>query len=283
MSDQRCSKYSDCALCDLAQEQIFKYRTYSKRVILPTDECLQNTMYFLLKGRVQVTSEEHPNTVFGSGQFILQPIGSTVSFTILEPVECIIYLFDQPMSVCNERYTKGLLIAGDSPLVPIVKTMCLPLFHFLEGMKMYLNDSMLCTNFLSAKRSELVYLLTCYYTVKEMGAFYAPIYRYTKSFQYFVLQNYQQAKNVETFASLGGYSVSTFRRLFKDAFGEPVYQWMLKKKCQEMYNDLTKTDLPISEICYKYGFESLSNFSHFCRTNLGKSPRVIRSGANEIL
>ena len=94
---------------------------------------------------------------------------------------------------------------------------------------MYLNDDLLCAGFLNAKRTELVYLLNCYYTLKELAAFYSPIYRYSKSFRYFVMQNYMKVKDVEAFAQMGGYSTPTFRRLFKETFGEPAYQWMLKR------------------------------------------------------
>lgn len=106
-------------------------------------------------------------------------------------------------------------------------------------------------------------------------------YRYSQTFRYFVMQNYLKAKDVESFAQLGGYSTITFRRLFKDTFGEPAYQWMTKKKCLDIQNDLITTNASISEICYKYGFESLSNFSHFCRANFGKSPRAIRNERDE--
>ena len=161
-----------------------------------------------------------------------------------------------------------------------------PKFPLIESsgknlLKLYLNDDLRCSGLMQAKRSEMVYLLNCYYPIKELAAFYAPIYRYSHSFQYFVMQNYQKAKDVETFAQLGGYSVPTFRRIFKDTFGEPAYQWMLKRKCQDIHNDLIMTELSISEICYKYGFESLSNFSHFCRANFGQSPRSVRSLKDE--
>ena len=119
------------------------------------------------------------------------------------------------------------------------------------------------------------------YTLKEIANFYAPIYRYSQTFRYFVMQNYLKAKDVESFAQLGGYSTTTFRRLFKETFGEPAYQWMTKKKCLDIQNDLITTNASISEICYKYGFESLSNFSHFCRANFGKSPRAIRNERDE--
>lgn len=245
--------------------------------MIPEERCLQNTLYFLLKGTVQVNSEEHPNTLFSAGQFILQPIGSKVGFKIIESCECILYLFERPINICNDRFNKGSSIAEATRTESIVMDMCPPLRYFVEGVRMYLNDDLLCAGFLQAKRTELVYLLNCYYTLKELAAFYSPIYRYSKSFRYFVMQNYMKVKDVENFAQLGGYSTPTFRRMFKETFGEPAYQWMLKKKCEDIQNDLTTTELSISDICYKHGFESLSNFSHFCRANFGQSPRALRS------
>ena len=279
--DLRYTKFTDCASCAEYRKQIFKYRSYPKGIILPQERCMQNTLYFLLKGSVLVNSEEHPNTIFSEGQFILQPIGSKVEFKVLEACECILYLFERPINVCSERFNKGASIAETARTESVVLDMCPPLRFFVEGMRMYLNDELLCAGFLQAKRTELVYLLNCYYTLKDLAAFYSPIYRYSKSFRYFVMQNYMKAKDVEAFAQMGGYSTPTFRRLFKETFGEPAYQWMLKKKREDIQNDLTTTEMSISEISYKYVFESLSNFSHFCRTNFGQSPRAIRTQRGE--
>lgn len=208
-------------------------------------------------------------------------IGSRVEFHILESTECILYLFETPQNICTDRFNKGLELAKESPMLPVVMDMCFPLRLFINGLKMYLNNELLCVEFLKAKQTELYFLLNCYYTLKEIAYFYAPIYRYSQTFRYFVMQNYLKAKDVESFAQLGGYSTTTFRRLFKDTFGEPAYQWMTKKKCLDIQNDLITTNASISEICYKYGFESLSNFSHFCRANFGKSPRAIRNERDE--
>ena len=73
-------------------------------------------------------------------------------------------------------------------------TMVPPIQLFIEGMKLYLNDDLRCSGLMQAKRSEMVYLLNCYYPIKELAAFYAPVYRYSHSFQYFVMQNYQKAR-----------------------------------------------------------------------------------------
>lgn len=281
MPEAICQKYTDCSSCSHYQKQLFKYRSYPKGIMIPKERCSQNTIYFLISGRVLVNSEEHPETVFYDGQFILQPIGSRVEFRILEPTECIIYLFEAPQSICLDRFNKGVELAKESPIQPLVMDMSFPLRLFINGLKLYLNNDLLCSEFLKAKQTELHFLFNCYYTLKEIASFYAPIYRYSKTFRYFVMQNYMKAKDVDGFAKLGGYSTPTFRRLFKESFGEPAYQWMMKKKCQDIHNDLTTTDMPISEISYKFGFESLSNFSHFCRANFGKAPRSIRAEREE--
>lgn len=284
MIDVICQKFTDCSSCAHYQKHFFKYRSFPKGMIIPKERCSQNTIYFMVSGRVLVNSEEHPNTTIQDGQFILQPIGSKVEFHILEATECIIYLFETPMSICEDRFKKGLDMAKDiiSP-TSVVMTMCFPLRLYISGLKMYLNNELRCIEFLKAKQTELYFLLNCYYPLKEIAVFYAPIYRYSKTFRYFIMQNYLKVKDVESFAKLGGYSVPTFRRLFKDTFNEPAYQWMMKKKCQDILIDLTTTNMSISEICYKFGFESLSNFSHFCRANFGKSPRAIRSSKDDSL
>lgn len=281
LTDQRCTKYADCSSCRFYQKDIYKFRLYPKGYVIPQTRCMQNTVYFILKGEVWMNSEEHPDTRLTEGQFVLQPIGSKVEFKILEYTECILHFFDRPLNICNDRFQKGLNLAEVERPNPIVMQMCPPVHSFMDGMRQYLNDDMKCSGLLEAKSTEMAYLINCYYPLKDLAAFYAPIYRYSHSFQYFVMQNYQKAKDVEAFAQLGGYSVPTFRRIFKDTFGEPVYQWMLKRKCQDIHNDLVLTELSISDICYKFGFESLSNFSHFCRSNFGKSPRAVRNLKDE--
>ncbi|GHU09577.1 transcriptional regulator [Alphaproteobacteria bacterium] len=230
-----------------------------------------------MKGEIWVNSNEHPDTILREGDFILQPVGSTVEFRMHTPVEAITLMINGIRNVCDIRYQSGLNYVEDATLKPTVLKACQPMTIFLGSLKMALNDDMCCEGFLNVKLTELHYIMICYYPLKDLGDFFIPIYRQGRSFHFFVMNNYQQAKDVESFAKLGGYSVSSFRRLFKETFEEPVYQWMLKQKCQEVLKDVTTTDMSITEISAKYGFESLANFSHFCRTNFGKSPRALRA------
>ncbi len=118
----------------------------------------------------------------------------------------------------------------------------------------------------------MVYMITNYYPLPQLRAFFYPISTYTESFQYFVMQNYSKAKNVEEFAHLGGYNTTTFRRLFRNLYGVPVYEWMLEKKREGILEDLQHSNMRITEICNRYGFDSLSHLAHFCKDSFGDTP-----------
>lgn len=156
-------------------------------------------------------------------------------------------------------------------------TMCRPLALFIEGLTFYLDDNNLCKELSIPKRKELVYLLNTYYPLKELSSFYYPVLAYRNTFKYFITQNYMKARNVEELAVLSGHSISSFRRIFKATFNEPAYQWILKQKQKDVLSDLENPGLSISDICYKYDFDTLSHFSHFCKSNFGKSPRAYRA------
>ena len=83
LTDHRCTKYTDCSSCGFYQRDIFKYRLYPKGYVIPQTRCMQNMVFFLIKGEIWLNSEEHPDTTFRGGQFVLQPIGSKVECKIL--------------------------------------------------------------------------------------------------------------------------------------------------------------------------------------------------------
>ena len=136
-----------------------------------------------------------------------------------------------------------------------------------------------CSKYIDLKCKELVFLITNFYPLPQLGSFFYPISTYTESFHYFVMQNYSNVKNVEEFAHLGGYTTTTFRRLFKNLYGVPVYEWILEKKREGILEDLQHTKMRITEICNRYGFDSLSHFAHFCKDSFGDTPRALRKKA----
>ena len=232
----------------------------------------------MIKGELLINSEEHPGITLRERQIVLQAIGSKVEILALTDVEYVVYWFNELPLLCEDRY-KEMMEQAEAPLTYTPLIMSERLYHLVTSMPEFLAEENPCSKYIDLKCKELVFLITNFYPLPQLGSFFYPISTYTESFHYFVMQNYSNVKNVEEFAHLGGYTTTTFRRLFKNLYGVPVYEWILEKKREGILEDLQHTKMRITEICNRYGFDSLSHFAHFCKDSFGDTPRALRKKA----
>lgn len=269
-------RLTDCSTCPKASEGVLIHRRFSKGQHFPADKCTQNCMIFVLSGELLINSKEYPGTTLRTGQFILQAIGSKIELLTLTDTDYIIYWFSELPRICEDRY-QVIMQNTEAPSTYTPLTMTPRLTRLMNDLTEDLNQESCCGPYVELKCQELVYLLTSYYPLPQLSALFHSISTYTESFHYFVMQNYDKVKNVEEFAHLGGYSTPTFRRLFKNMYGVPVYEWILDKKREGILSDLQCGKERITEISSRYGFDSLSHFAHFCKSSFGDSPRALRN------
>jgi len=67
-----------------------------------------------------------------------------------------------------------------------------------------------------------------------------------------------------------------FLRTFKKVFGETPHQYLGRKRMERAKALVLTSDMPITQICYELGFESLGSFSWLFRRSYGASPRQMR-------
>ena len=276
--DSFCKLYTDCSQCPKVTEGIFIHRDLPRGKHFPKDKCTQNCMLFMIKGELLINSEEYPGTVLHDGQFILQAIGSKIELLALTDVEYLIYWFNELPLICQDRYQE-IINQAEAPLTYTPMDMNKRVNYLVSDLSAFLNEQLTCSKLIEIKAQELVFLITNYYPLPQLSAFFYPISTYTESFHYFVMQNYSKVKNVEEFAHLGGYTTTTFRRLFRNLYNVPVYEWILEKKREGILEDLQHTKMRITEISNRYGFDSLSHFAHFCKDSFGDTPRALRKKA----
>lgn len=270
-----CQGNWDCMNCPKVADNTITHIIHKRGFHQPPRKCEENFILFLMKGEMLVNSQEYAGVMLKEGEFILQAIGSKYSMLAMTECECIYYRFIQPEMFCDFRF-KYIMDEVPSPLINSPLKIIPELHYFLQGSKAYLAGDKVCRDLLSLKRKELAFVLGYYYSDYDLASLVHPLSKYTSSFEYFVLQNYKKVKTVEELAQLGGYTVSTLRRIFTNVFHEPVYEWMLARRKEGILDDLNNSDASISEICYKYGFESLPHFSNFCKKSFGASPRNLR-------
>ena len=275
-----CQGTWDCQNCPKAVDNAIIHITHTRGYHQPARKCEDNFILFLIKGELLVNSQEYAGTMLKAGEFILQAIGSKYEMLAMTECECIYYRFIQPELFCDFRFNH-IMKDVPSPLIYSPLKIIPELKYFLDGSKSYLSESKVCRDLLSLKRKELAFVLSYYYSDYDLASLVHPLSKYTTTFEYFILQNYKKVKTVEELAQLGGYTVSTLRRIFNNVFHEPVYEWMQARRKEGILDDLHNSNYSISEICYKYGFESLPHFSNFCKKFFGASPRNLRKNEYE--
>ena len=85
-----------------------------------------------------------------------------------------------------------------------------------------------------------------------------------------------EAWPVRRLAQVSGVSEAHFARSFKQAFGVPPHRYLLTRRIERATALLRDTDLPIIEIAFRTGWESLGTFGRTFRDITGASPSALR-------
>ena len=88
-----------------------------------------------------------------------------------------------------------------------------------------------------------------------------------------------EAWPVERLADVSGVSAAHFARSFKQAFGVPPHRYLLTRRIERATALLRDTALPITEIAFQTGWESLGTFGRTFHDITGESPSAMRAGA----
>jgi transcriptional regulator GlxA family with amidase domain len=88
-----------------------------------------------------------------------------------------------------------------------------------------------------------------------------------------------EAWPVERLAQVSGVSQAHFARQFKQAFGTPPHRYLLTRRIERATALLRDTELPITQVAFQTGWESLGTFGRTFRDITGENPRVVRERA----
>jgi transcriptional regulator GlxA family with amidase domain len=88
-----------------------------------------------------------------------------------------------------------------------------------------------------------------------------------------------EAWPVARLARVSAVSEAHFARSFKQAFGVPPHRYLLTRRIERATALLRDTELPVTEIAFQTGWESLGTFGRTFRDITGESPSAVRSRA----
>ncbi len=88
---------------------------------------------------------------------------------------------------------------------------------------------------------------------------------------------FDQPLDLAQIAAHANYSPYHFIRAFRKTFYEMPHQYLIRKRLEKAKELLATTNLPVTEICFAVGFESLGSFSALFQKRVGWAPTVYRA------
>lgn len=88
----------------------------------------------------------------------------------------------------------------------------------------------------------------------------------------------QESWSVSQLAAISGVSPAHFARSFKSAFDVPPHRYLLSRRIERARALLRDTDLPIIDVAFETGWDSLGTFGRTFRDITGQNPTDLRDG-----
>ena len=151
--------------------------------------------------------------------------------------------------------------------------------HFIESLALYFaHPDLMNPDLLLLKMKEIVLILMQTGDAGTLSSLFLDLYSPRQATISDVMENHLQSDlSIEELASLAGLSISTFKREFQKQFHDTPANYLKDKRLEETKKLLLKTDLSVSEICYRVGFKDIAHFSRSFKNKYQVSPSVFRS------
>lgn len=88
-----------------------------------------------------------------------------------------------------------------------------------------------------------------------------------------IISNLTAPPQLSSIAEFSGMSESKLNRIFKQIFGNPIYNYHQKFRIHEAAEMLKGGKMTVSEVGYKLGFTNLSHFSKLFKRYIGEKPK----------
>ena len=244
-----------------------------------------NEIVAFMTGRASYKFKDFPECEIVKGEIVFVPVGMSVSFKILEKSEIVVFRLYDHIKLCEcflvERLFGIRNMASTEEQLPENRichlTINPKLQYLFDGLLDYIDDGIQCKCYFDIKIKEFFMLIRTYYTKEQLHDFLYLILSNDTAFFKYVKQNWHKYRTVIEFSRAMNLSQKQFSKKFKSVFGKPAYQWMKENKASAIYGEIISGEKNLKRIAFDYGFYTMSQFTKFCKTELGRTPSEIRA------
>lgn len=240
-----------------------------------------NKIILVVIGKITASIGVQTGQKVAKDEMFYVPIAQNLTISTTTNTTLLIFRFRERIKLCN-----CFLIDKLTNYRKTHQLFCEKQFHILSA-NHYIKNTLIsllefthekfnCEYYYKLKLNELTFHLGKFYTLEELALFFKESISDDSVFADYVRENAHKYRTMTELAEAMNYTISGFEKRFKKIFKVTPYQWMKEKKAQQIFYDLSMTDLCLKEIVDNYGFKSNNYFIDFCKSNLGASPGTIR-------
>ena len=234
-------------------------------------------------GRIHLYCKGSINEVVPRRKFFMLPPGGSVTYKAEEPTYIVICRLDNNVNYCHNF---GKLTDAEKERIKNVGFFALgfkkPVVRFVESLAVSVENGLLCKPYLTAKYTELMFLLRGYYSKLELAAFFKKMNGNDPEFRANVYKYVGECSTVKELAERLHMSDVGLRKKFVREFGIPPMEFIIDRRKAMILGELVEGGKSIRQISEEYGFASQNCFTHFCKVYLGDTPTGIRKKNREL-
>jgi len=247
---------------------------------------VDNMIIFFVEGRVRFTYHDFSDHDGVTGKFVLLPAGKKYSVTTLSDACLVVFKLSKMISLCENFITyrsstqSEEMYDSDSTTEKSLSMLEIkpPIRYFLKGVSNYIEDEVICRCFLNLKVKELLFLMRAYYTKEQLSDFFSPILSADAVFSEHVLSKWDQFSSIHELAKSMQLTSRQFSTRFSRVFGRRPNRWMMEARAEKIFTEITSTQKSFKQIAVENMFHSEVYFTKFCKSMLGATPSLIRTG-----
>ena len=243
-----------------------------------------NEILFILKGKARLGIYHGPEWEELAGSVLFIPSGYDCTFRAVSDLRVLILRPYQPIRLCEGYYIENLFAKEEIDVGNLAPARLLTslkansrINHYVQGLLDCVADKINCKHFFDMKIREFFLLLRAYYPKSEIREFLRPILSPDTAFSEYVRNNRHNYPTVLALAESMHLTHKQFSMRFKKIFDQTAYNWMKEEKAHLMQIEIKSTNKPFKQIALENGFGTISQFSKFCKKELGKNPVNLRS------
>jgi AraC-like DNA-binding protein len=177
----------------------------------------------------------------------------------------------------QESPSKKIPLPSDAHIISMNVDLRLETF-FESVMSYFLVQKNPSRNLLKLKFKELVLQVLSSNENPELAAYFFSLAKEEQAnLKQIMLDNYLYHLNLDEFAKLCHRSLSTFKRDFKETFGQPPGKWLIERRMEYAKMRLLTTEESINDVAFHSGYQATSHFIRCFKKYFGHPPQQYRN------